>query len=393
MRVLLYTHEFPPFLGGLATTSYKLAKGIRERGLDVTVLAPGYSPKDWELDMGLSFMVIRMGRLARNHGIPSPVKEVKGFFSLRKAILQVNPDAILFVTREAHTAGGLLANLPFKVVVRVAGYEATKCLLGRRIDRKLFGLPMRRLYMRADRIVSPSNSTRELMVKAGIPREKIRVIYNGVNPEMLSLKPDADALKKIRIDLGIRDDEKVILTVARLVQGKGQDTVIRVLPRILRGYDRFKYLIVGEGSYEKKLRELTYREGVESKVVFAGPVPHGRIMDFYDLSDIFVMPNRTIEGRENTEGLPNVILEAASRGKPIITGIPGGGKEVVEHGRTGYVVDGEDTDKIANYILDLLKDESKARSFGILGRQRIESMFTEERMIDEYLSLISENPD
>src|SRR3989304_1306919 len=126
MKVLIYTHEFPPFLGGLATESYMLGNGISQAGLDVTVLAPLYSAQDKDLDNSLNFRVVRMGRFARNHGIPSPIKEAAGLLSLIKALYEIKPDVVIFITREAHTAGGLLPSLPFRVIVRVAGMEGDK---------------------------------------------------------------------------------------------------------------------------------------------------------------------------------------------------------------------------------------------------------------------------
>ncbi|HSE84018.1 MAG TPA: glycosyltransferase family 4 protein [Thermodesulfobacteriota bacterium] len=391
MKVLIYTHEFSPFLGGLATTSYKIARGCRDAGLDVTVLAPQYPEGDKGFDNKFNFRVIRMVGLTRNHGVPSPVKEIAGFLSLSKVLSEVEPNAVFFVTREAHIAGGLLPSFSFKVIIRVAGYEAIRYLLGKKLGKRLLGLPMKRLYMRAHNIISPSHSTAELLERGGIPREKVKVIYNGVNPDMLSQNPNLGAIEKLRNKFNILDGEKVILTVARLVPGKGQESVIKALPKVTKECHKVKYLIVGEGRYEEGLKTLAYREGVNSRVIFAGPVPHSEVINFYDLCDLFIMPNRTIEGKENIEGLPNVVLEAASRGKPVITGIPGGAKEAIQHGRSGYIVDGGNIDEIATRILDLLKDDMKAREFGIQGRQRIQEMFTEERMIEEYLKVLGSN--
>jgi len=388
MKVLIYTHEFPPFLGGLATTSFKLGKGFREAGLEVTVLAPQYSAQDKDLDKSLNFRVLRMGNLARNHGIPSPIKEASGFLSVTKVLSEIKPNIVIFITREAHTAGGLLPSLPFRVIVRVAGYEAFRYLLGKKISNRLLGLPMRRLYMKAYKIISPSLSTKELLEKAGIPVDKLDVIYNGVNNYMLTQEPNPGILEELRNKFNIKKGEKVALTVSRLVPGKGQDAVIRAMPKILRERNGLKYLIVGEGGYKTRLKEICEKEGVSSKVIFAGPVPPSEVINFYDLCDVFIIPNRTIRNAENIEGLPNVVLEAASRGKPIIAGIPGGSKEVIKHGETGYVVNGENIDEIATRMLDLLNDEGKALTFGVKGRTRIEESFTEEKMIDSYLEMI-----
>ncbi|MCI0454086.1 MAG: glycosyltransferase family 4 protein [Candidatus Dadabacteria bacterium] len=388
MKVLIYTHEFPPFLGGLATTSFKLSDGISKAGLGVTVLAPLYSEEDKKLDQSLNFRVVRMGKLARNHGIPSPIKEASGFLSLTKVLSEIKPDVVIFITREAHSAGGLLPNMPFRAIVRVAGYEALRYLLGKKVSNRVLGIPMKRLYMKAYKIISPSLSTKELLEKAGIPMDKIDVIYNGVNSHMLSQEPNSRILEGLRSKFNIKSSEKLVLTVARLVPGKGQDAVIRAMPRVLRECNGFKYLIVGEGGYKKRLKQLCEKEGVSSKVIFAGAVPHNEVVNFYDLCDVFIMPNRTIKNAENIEGLPNVVLEAASRGKPIIAGIPGGSKEVFEHGKSGYVVNGENIDEIATCILDLLKNEGRASAFGLSAKQRIEKIFTEEKMIDSYLEVI-----
>ena len=389
MKILIYTHEFPPFLGGLATTSSKLAVGISNSGHDVTVLAPGYSPNDKIYDSTVDFNITRMSRFTRNHGIPSPIKEAAGFLSLKNVISKASPDLLLLVTREAHAAAGFLNSLPFKVVTRVAGYEAIGYLSSKKFINKLIGIPMKKLYMKSSKIISPSQSTKDLLMKAGIPESNIQVIYNGVNKCMISQKPNSNAINIIKDKLKIKYTDKVILTISRLVRGKGQEAVIRILPNILKTHPNFKYLIVGEGSYENYLKQLVHRKGVESNVIFVGPIPNSEVINYYDLCNLFVLPNITIKKKENIEGLPNVIFEAAARAKPVITGIPGGGKEIIENGVNGFVVNGENLEEIEKSVLELLGDEDKAVSYGINGKSKIESGFTEQIMIDNYLSLIN----
>lgn len=388
MKILIYTHEFPPFLGGLATTSHKLATGISEAGLEVTVLAPRYSKKFKELDIEYKFQVKRMIGLSRNHGIPIPIPEIAGLYSLYKAIPKIKPDVLLLITREGHTAGGLLLDYPFKVIVRVAGYEAYRYLLGKKPLNRLLSIPIRRLYVNASKIITPSRSTQELLEMAGIPVKKIRIIYNGANNEMISRKPDHAALEELKRRFNIKKCEKLILSVSRLVRGKGQDVVIRALPRIIKEYGDVKYLIVGEGRYERELKKLADREGVRSRIIFAGPVPNNEVIHYYDLCYLFIMPNFSVKGDEHIEGLPNVIFESMSRQKPVITGIPGGAKELVENGVNGYVEDGNNIDKISGHILELLHNEKKAKEFGEYSRRKIIEGFTEEIMIDNYLKII-----
>lgn len=390
MKILIYTHEFPPFLGGLAKTGLKLAGGLSDAGLDVIVLAPSYSDSDRETDIEYRFSIKRMTRLSRNHGIPSPMPEAAGIYSLYTTLRNLRPDALLIITREGQTSGGLLPGYPCRVIVRVAGYEPYRYLLGKRLYNKLLGKPIKRLYMKSSRIVSPSQSTRELLELAGIRGDKIDVIYNGVSRDMLINKPDPAALKKLRLELRFKPEDKVIVTVSRLVPSKGHKEVITVLPRLIREFENLKYLIVGEGGYEKELKKLASEKGVLPNVIFAGRVEYDIVRHYLDLADLFAMPNTPNEKKESIEGLPNVIFEAMARGKPVIAGTEGGAKEIVEHGVNGFVQDGNNVERIYEHILELLRNEEKARTFGENSRKRIEESLTEDKMIEKYLKILSD---
>lgn len=389
MRILIYTHEFPPFLGGLATTSHKLARGISGAGHNVTVLAPNYP----ELVTGNSegneeFRVVRMCRFTRNHGPVSPFKELAGYFYLKKLLSEFKPDASIFITREAHIAGGLLINFPPKVIARVAGYEAYRYMLGKRFFKRILGRFMKRLYLNCQKVICPSEATRELLNKAGIPENNTQVIYNGVHPGFVLSKPSDEMINRLRNMHSIDNKEKIILTVSRLVPGKGQDKTIKALYRVNKVFGNFRYIIVGEGYYESELKHLVNHLGLASKVVFAGPVKHDQIIHYYDLCDIFVLANRMVGDNENIEGLPNVIFEACSRAKPVISGIPGGAKEIVSHDSTGYIIDGNDEGDLADKLLVLLSNPGLAQEFGIKGKENIDTNYTEDKMIEKYLALL-----
>ncbi len=389
MKVLLYTHEFPPFQGGLATTSYKLAKGFQKAGIDTTVLAPTYSKTDSIADRDFDFTISRMGILSKNHGVPSPVREITGLLSLSRYLSTHTPDVLLLITREAHLVGGIgLDPRKYKIIVRAAGYEANRFLLGKKWKNRLQGLIMKRLYRQAYKVIGPSNSTKRLFAESGIPDEKLEVIHNGISRNLILREVDRTETQRFRKKYGVANSEKIILTVSRLVQGKGQDKVIEALFEIRKKYENFKYIIAGEGSYEKALRELVKSRRLEDKVVFTGPVPHEEVWSFYDSCDVFAMVNRTISSKENIEGLPNVLIEAASRGKPIITGTDGGSGEAVEHGVSGYITDGNDIGRIAQHLIELISDENKSREFGAKGKQKMLDEFTEEGMIKSYLDVI-----
>lgn len=389
MRLLIYTHEFTPFIGGLGTTSMILAKGLSHRGFETVVLAPSYPQADKKQDSSYNFEICRMGTLARNHGVPSPVKEINGYISLKRKIASFRPDALISLTREAHAACGINTSiLPDMTIARVAGYEALRFLMGSRLKNRLLALPMKRFYQHCSWIVSASSATRDLLCEAGLDGRRIKVVYNGVNTDMVGSEVSESGVNEIRSSLGLKQTDTILLTVSRLVPGKGQDMVIRAVSRLVSKHKNLKYLVVGEGPYSSELAKLARQCGVESNVIFTGSVPYEDTKHYYDVSDVFLMPNRTEKNRENVEGLPNVIYEAASRGKPIIAGIPGGAKEIVETGFCGFIVDGNDIEQITTRLEELLENEEKRLEFGNRLRSIIKEKYTTKHMIDQYELLL-----
>ena len=388
MKVLVYTHEFPPFLGGLATSSFKLVRGISERGLGVIALAPAYSSEDREIDETLNCKIIRIPFLGNSSIKKIPLMEyILGFISFFRTVAEEKPDVVLFITEEAETVGGLFPSFSFKPLVRVAGSGITTFFFSNDRSKRLLRFPIRRLYKNSRKIVAVSHSTRELLENIGISGDKIDVIYNGVERQMIEQKPNKQNLEQLKSKLGIADTDKVILTVARILPRKGQDMVIKALSKVKEKYPRLKYVVVGEGRYKEQFRKLAEDEKVKENVVFAGGVPHEKTIDYYDLCDIFVMPNRPWNNK--VEGLPNALLEASARGKPTIAGAHGGSKEAIKHGITGYLVNPESIDEIADAMIILLDNVEKAQNMGKNGKEMIKQFFSEEIMIDSFLKLIS----
>lgn len=388
MKLLIYTHEFPPFLGGLATTSYKLAKGIGESAIEVVVLAPGYSFNDKSVDENLPTKVIRVPGLGNKLVKKISFLEIfLGWISLIKTLINEKPDTVLFITEEAEVVGGLLPFFSFHPVVRIAGSGITTCFYGKKFFKRLMSFPMKRLYNHAQMIIAVSNSTKELVHSVGVPEEKIEVLYNGVENYMLAKEPDIAALDKLREKYVIGDEDKVLLTVARVLPRKGQDTVIKALPEVLNEVPNLKYLIVGDGRYRAQFLELARERDVSESVIFTGGVAHEETINFFDLADIFIMPNRYWNNK--IEGLPNALIEASARGKPLIAGDHGGSKEAVRNNMTGLLVDPESVEDVARAILEILKDKKRAMEMGKSGKETVTKYHTEEGMIKNYISAIN----
>jgi len=240
---------------------------------------------------------------------------------------------------------------------------------------RLFGRRRRQYLANADAVVAVSEFTRGALIeRMGVAPERIELIVNGVDAERFHPGPKPAALVE-RYGL---QGKRVLLTVGRLVERKGIDTVIRALPRVLERCPDTRYLVVGVGEYLPALEALAQKVGVADAVVFAGRVPHDELVAHYQLCDLFVMPNRELANHD-TEGFGLVFLEANACGKAVISGKAGGVVEAVRHGETGLNLDGECVDCVADGITDLLLDDDRREAMGARGLEVARASSSAER--------------
>jgi phosphatidylinositol alpha-1,6-mannosyltransferase len=181
-------------------------------------------------------------------------------------------------------------------------------------------------------------------------------------------RPDPAARVALRRRYGL-GDAPVVSCVSRLVARKGQDALIRALPRVRSQVPGARLLLVGSGPYADRLRRLAVDAGVAEHVVFTGAVPAAELPAHHAVGDVFALPCRTRGGGLDVEGLGIVLLEAAASGLPVVAGDSGGAPETVQDGRTGHVVGGRDLDALVEAVAGLLAHPERARAMGAAGRE------------------------
>ncbi|WP_097946482.1 glycosyltransferase family 4 protein [Streptomyces sp. ms115] len=233
---------------------------------------------------------------------------------------------------------------------------------------------LRRIGERADAVTYLGAATRAPIAAALGPAAARRMVRlaPGVDAEAFAVRPGArDGVRtpaggvRERYGLGGRP---VILCAARLVPRKGQDTLIRALPAVLRSVPDAVLLLTGDGPYARTLHRLAADTGVANAVVLAGGRPHPEMPEHYAAADVFAMPCRTRRGGLEVEGLGIVFLEAAAAGLPVLVGDSGGAPDTVRDGETGHLVDGRDTAAVADRLVTLLRDRAAAAAMGEKGR-------------------------
>jgi phosphatidylinositol alpha-1,6-mannosyltransferase len=164
---------------------------------------------------------------------------------------------------------------------------------------------------------------------------------------------------------------KVVITVGRLQERKGQDMMIRATALLKQQFPEVLYAIIGRGECLDSLKALTSELGLNDHVQFLTEVTDPQMVQCYQQSDVFILPNRTIGN--DIEGFGMVLVEAQACGKPVIAGDSGGTRETMLINESGFVIDCTDAQLISNTVAKLLADPEQAAKMGKVGRNHIES--------------------
>ncbi|KYH41074.1 MAG: glycosyl transferase family 1 [Candidatus Bathyarchaeota archaeon B26-2] len=242
----------------------------------------------------------------------------------------------------------------------------------------------------AERVVTVSYAMRDHLVRLGYDERKIRVVYNGIDPERYSPErvPPEEA-QKLRRTLGIQDDEYMILFVGRLNWVKGADTLLQAMPDILDSVPKAKLVIVGVGDQEEMLKQEVQRLNLEGKVILKYEfLPEDLKIKYYAASDVCVFPSKY-------EPFGIVCTEAMAMGKPLVVGargVSGMREQVIPSGpnQCGFHINPYDPSDIAKFVTILLEDDELRRRCGENARNRVLKVFTWRNVAENTVRVYNE---
>lgn len=233
-----------------------------------------------------------------------------------------------------------------------------------------------RLVSRHGTMVAVSQDLKRFIrEKVGIPEARVEVIYNGVAQAQTITDED---VQKCKVELGISGCYPVLGVVGSLYPVKGHRFLLEAMPEILRRWPKAQLLVIGRGELEVPLKEQAEQLAIGANVHFLGmrqDVPR-----LLSVLDAFVLPSLS-------EGLSLALLEAMASGKSVVATRVGGNPELIDHGRTGFLVQPEDPNDLAANLLKLLSDPAMMQQFGRQGAERARQHFSMERMADRYRDL------
>jgi len=223
----------------------------------------------------------------------------------------------------------------------------------------------------ADMIVTVSNAMKDELIGLGFPAEKIRVIYNGVDPEKYSRSQvSQEKVQEIRQLYGLKDDDLMVLFLGRLVSVKGVDKLIAAMTHVLQKIPNARLVIVGLGDMQDYLSRLAQNLKLQDNIKFRFEfIPEEERIAHYAACDVAVFPSVY-------EPFGIVAIEAMSMEKPVVVGASGvsGMREIVVASgeeQCGFHVNPNDPTDIAWGIISALQDPQKRQLLGQNGRKRV----------------------
>jgi UDP-glucose:(heptosyl)LPS alpha-1,3-glucosyltransferase len=320
MKIALIKRRYSLRSGGSERYCVNLARHLSAAGHDVTVIGES---RDDDLEDDVNFVPVKVNNLtsstrnwsfAANCGRAARAGRYDIVYGLGRAM---GLDAVRITERlQSHWVRVCYQNPAHRFVQ----------LLNPR-HRTLIGLE-RTIYRSLDvrRIVTQSQLDRRLVMEDyGIPEEKIRTIYNGVDTSVFH--PGVRARRcEIREELGVSCDEPLLVFASMDFEGKGLRSILNAM-KALRHRDA-RLLVLGTGPV-RRFSRIAGQLGVAERVIFPGR--RSDIEFCYGAGDLFLLPTAY-------EPFPNVNLEAMACGLPVVTTETAGGADVIEHGANGYLV-------------------------------------------------------
>jgi phosphatidylinositol alpha-1,6-mannosyltransferase len=373
MKIAIVTGIYPPIVGGAGAVMHSLATHAPDQ---ISIVTSKFDHEGrrlaWEMhDPQQPETIVRLKRFADSLAwIPQGklravakalndrwiLRPIAGF-QLIRILKKIGPDLVIVNTSFCYWTAAVIKRWKPRMTVTfyVHGDEVPDGSdnSGRKALLALQG---------GDRVVAVSSYTKNALVKVGLDPDKVVVINNGVDTTRFQPGPRSQAI----VDRFRLSNRRILLTLARLDERKGQDMMIRAIPKILEAVPDLAYLVVGEGSMMERLWGLVSELRLESTVLFTGGVSDEDVLAYYRTCDVYALPNRTT-GTGQTEGFGLMFLEAGACGKAVIGGKAGGVPDAIRNGETGFLVDGTSVDAIADACIKLLEDRELRNRFGANG--------------------------
>ena len=219
-------------------------------------------------------------------------------------------------------------------------------------------------------IMVVSEATKKKLMDAGLKTETLG-LYNGIDADLWRRK-NGNAI--LRIEFGLREDDFLIGTVARIDPDKDLPTFYKVVKLVRAQVPNARFVIVGDGKGDElaKAKHQAEQFGLKDSIYFTGH--RDDLLYVYSSLDIFLMTSIT-------EGLPNTILEAMAMEVPVVSTAVGGVPELIVDGEHGFLCSVGDAEALSRKVVELIQNSGLRVKFAENARKRVEEDFSFDQRV------------
>lgn len=357
MRIAILVSLFPPNdVGGTEVATLHIARHLARRGHEVHVVTTW--AKGLPVESNEEGFCIHRGKI-----ISRPFIGLTSYLlHTLRVIKKVNPDLI-------HTQSITLALYAFiiKRILRkpyVAWAQGADIYKPSILNRWLYQFTL----ASANAVIAQTSDEKRVIQKS-VDRDLV-VIPNGIDLYRFTNL----SREEVRSQLQIKEREKIVIFVGRLVLVKGVKYLIHAMETVSHRCLEARLIVVGEGKEKNSLEKLTNKLGLGDVVTFIGGVSNENVLEYMAAADILALPSLS-------EGFPVVILEALASGLPVVTTDILGLPEIICDGENGLLVAPKNIPQIAEKVLLLLQDNELRRKISQNNRQKVKN-YTWDKAID-----------
>lgn len=361
-------------VGGAQENTLLSCEGQHDLGHEVTLITgPPIGPEGSLLERAQAYGY-RVEVIDAMRRAILPVKDWRTYRALVRRFRELQPDVVHTHSSKAGIIGRWAAHkagVP-RIVHTIHGLAFTAST--NPFVNRVYEWLERRAAPITHRIVCVADAMRDQSLAAGIGRpEQYVTVYSGMDTRPFVVPPVERG--KARAQLGLRDDDVAVGTIARLFYLKGHDDLLEMAPDLCARFPRLRFVWIGDGllrpQFERKIAELKLND----RFILTGLVPPARIPELTGAMDILVHPSRR-------EGLARALPQGQLAGCPVVTYDVDGNREGLIDGQTGYCVPAFDTAQLKATLVELLQNEPKRREMGEHGREFALRRFDTKVMVE-----------
>jgi colanic acid biosynthesis glycosyl transferase WcaI len=409
VKILYVSQYFPPEMGAPAARAAELAHHWAEAGHDVSVLTgfpnhpTGVVPPEWRARLRRLIYRENVGRVNvfRTWLWPLPNRKAHermrnyASFCISAAVrgLTIPPPDVVIATSPQLLVGlsgwwiAFARQIPFVFEVRDLWPESLVAVGAGREDSLLYHVLSgiaRFLYQRANLIVVVAPAFKEHLVRLWrIPEDKIAVVENGVETALFAPATPA-ANEAIRRQLGA-EGKFLASYVGTMGNAHGLDTLLDAAALLQRQNPDVLFLLIGEGAEKARIQTLAESRGL-TNVRFLDQQPREQIPAFISASDACLVLLKKTDVFKTV--IPTKMLEFMSCARPVILGVDGQARQIIEEADAGIVIEPENAEALAQAIRQLAANSKLRTRLGQKGREYILRNFSRDQTAQKYIGIL-----